>query len=38
MNILLDRENGIVKWTYNYKNIVMQKPNILYAYEYGNEM
>lgn len=38
MNILTDKENGIVKWTYNFKDIVIQDSNMMYAFEYGNKM
>ncbi|MGP1434828.1 MAG: hypothetical protein ACTTKP_11180 [Catonella sp.] len=38
MNILTDRKNGIVKWTLNCKDIVIQDYNMMYAYEYGSEM
>ncbi len=38
MNILTDRKNGIVKWSYNNKDILIQNPSMIYAFEYGNEM
>lgn len=38
MNILKDRKNGIVKWNYDGKDIVIQNANMMYAFEYGVEM
>ena len=38
MSILTDRNNGIVKWEYNGKDIIIQNSNMMCAFEYGNEM
>lgn len=38
INIITNREKGIVKWFYNENEIIIKNPNIIYAFEYGNEM
>ncbi|MGL4106688.1 hypothetical protein [Clostridium sp. LP20] len=38
MNIFTDRKNGIVKWSYNNKDIKIQNTDMMFAFEYANDM
>lgn len=38
MNIFIDRKNGIVKWKFHDKDIKVHNTDIIYAFEYANDM
>ncbi|MDR2087764.1 MAG: hypothetical protein LBP73_00220 [Clostridiales Family XIII bacterium] len=38
INIITDHEKGTVKWFYDGKEMIVENPDMIYAFEYGNEM